>query len=157
MDRCALLRDVSTHWNSTFDMLTIALKYRKAIDLVSADRDLQLQPYELNTTEWKIAQQLHDILKVSLCVLLFNQLLYSLACQILKDATLFFSCSIPNLATIIPTMDILDERLTSDSLNHTRFDMSIHMSLRIAKRTPNRYYNMTDSSEVYRIAMGESY
>ena len=42
MDWCTLPRDVSTHWNSTFDMLTIALKYCKAIDLVSADQDLQL-------------------------------------------------------------------------------------------------------------------
>jgi len=30
-------RDVSTHWNSTFDMLEFALKYRKAIDSVSAE------------------------------------------------------------------------------------------------------------------------
>ena len=58
---------------------------------------------------------------------------------------------------VIPAMDILDERLTSDSLNRTRFDVSIRVSLGIAKRTLNRYYNMTDSSEVYRIAMGESY
>ena len=52
-------------------------------------------------------------------------------------------------------MDLLDEQLTSNSLNRTRFNVSIRASLGVAKRTFNRYYNMTDWSEVYRIAMGE--
>jgi hypothetical protein len=52
-------------------------------------------------------------------------------------------------------MDVIDEQLTNDSLNRTRFDALIRASLGVAKRTLNRYYNMTDWSEVYRIAMGE--
>jgi hypothetical protein len=75
--------------------------------------------------------------------------------QILKDATLFFSRSTPNQATIIPAMDVIDEKLTTQSLDRSRFDASIRASLGIAKKTLNRYYNMTDWSEVYRIAMGE--
>jgi hypothetical protein len=39
--------------------------------------------------------------------------------QILKDATLFFSRSTPNLATVIPAMDVIDERLSTDSLNRS--------------------------------------
>ena len=65
MDPCLLPRDVSTRWNSTFDMLETALKYCKAIDSISSEHDLELQPYELNPTEWKIVEQLCDILKVS--------------------------------------------------------------------------------------------
>jgi len=76
------------------------------------------------------------------------------AAKILKDATLFFSRSTPNLATVIPAMDVIDERLTSDSLNRSKYDASIRASLGLAKKTLNRYYNMTDWSEVYRIAMG---
>jgi hypothetical protein len=72
----------------------------------------------------------------------------------LKDATLFFSRSTPNLATVIPAMDVIDEKLTNDSLNRAEFDASIRASLGLAKKTLNRYYNMTDWSEVYRIAMG---
>jgi hypothetical protein len=75
--------------------------------------------------------------------------------QILKDATLFFSRSTPNLATVILAMDVIDEKLTTQSLDCSRFDASIRASLGIAKKTLNRYYNMTDWSEVYRIAMGE--
>jgi hypothetical protein len=58
-------RDVSTRWNSTYDMLKFALEYRKAIDVLTADRKNKLRVYELNKKEWVIAEQLSDILKVS--------------------------------------------------------------------------------------------
>jgi len=74
--------------------------------------------------------------------------------KILKDATLFFSRSTPNLATVIPAMDVIDERFSTDSLDRSGYDASIRASLGLAKKTLNRYYNMTDWSEVYRIAMG---
>jgi hypothetical protein len=73
--------------------------------------------------------------------------------QIFKDATLFFSRSTPSLATVIPAMDHIDEMLTDNSLD-SAFDLSIRAALGIAKKTLNRYYNATDQSEVYRIAMG---
>jgi len=74
--------------------------------------------------------------------------------QILKDATLFFSCLTPNLATIIPVMDIINKTLTTDSLDCSRFEAPIHTALGLTKKTLNRYYNLTDSSDVYQIAMG---
>jgi hypothetical protein len=58
-------RDVTMRWNSTYDMLKFALEYRKAIDVLTADRLNGLRMYELNDTEWIIAQQLCDILAVS--------------------------------------------------------------------------------------------
>ena len=51
-------------------------------------------------------------------------------------------------------MDHINKKLTSDSINHTKYEVSIRASLNLTKKTLNRYYNMTDSSEVYRIAMG---
>jgi hypothetical protein len=50
-------------------------------------------------------------------------------------------------------MDHIDETLTNNSLDPA-FDPSIRAALGIAKKTLNRYYNATDQSEVYRIAMG---
>ena len=76
------------------------------------------------------------------------------ASQVFKDATLFFSRSTPNLATVIPAMDHIDELLSTNSLN-AKYEPSIRAALGIAKKTLNRYYDKTDSSEVYRIAMGE--
>jgi hypothetical protein len=57
-------RDVTTRWNSTYDMLSFALEYRKAIDILTADRRHGLRAYELSEREWTIASQLCDVLKV---------------------------------------------------------------------------------------------
>ena len=80
MAHCTMPQDVSTCWNSTFDMLKFALKYCKAIDSVSTERDLELQPFELSATEWKIAEQLCDVLKVSSCMgANFDQWMFSVS------------------------------------------------------------------------------
>jgi hypothetical protein len=76
--------------------------------------------------------------------------------KVLKDATLFFSRSTPNLATVIPAMDVIDQRLTSYSCN-VKYLPSIRAAVGLAKKTLDRYYQLTDSSEVYRIAMGMLY
>ena len=55
-------RDVSTCWNSTYDMLEFA------IDAMTAVRDFDLCQYELLPTEWDIAAKLRDVLKVCDCL-----------------------------------------------------------------------------------------
>ncbi|KIK33084.1 hypothetical protein CY34DRAFT_31394, partial [Suillus luteus UH-Slu-Lm8-n1] len=90
--------------------------------------------YELEDNEWVILQQLQDILKI------------------LKDATLYFSRATPNLATVIPAMDHVDKMLTSYSCNK-KYLPSIRSAVRLAKKTLNRYYQLTDKSHTYRIAM----
>jgi hypothetical protein len=60
-------RDVSTRWNSTFDMLDYALVHREAIDTVTQRRDLGLRKFELADNDWEIANQLRDVLKVGPC------------------------------------------------------------------------------------------
>ena len=65
MKKRIIPRDVTTRWNSTYDMLNFALEYRKAIDVLTGDRQNQLRNYELSEREWTIAKQLCDVLKVS--------------------------------------------------------------------------------------------
>lgn len=60
-----LPRDVKTRWNSTYDMLDVALKYRKAIDMLCGNKANGLRSFELNEGEWRIARQLRNVLKVS--------------------------------------------------------------------------------------------
>jgi hypothetical protein len=66
-------QDVTTWWNSTFEMLDFVLKYQSANDKITANRKADLCSLELNNSDWDTARQLRDVLKV------------------FKDATLFFS------------------------------------------------------------------
>jgi hypothetical protein len=50
-------------------------------------------------------------------------------------------------------MDHLDEHLTNAALN-SKYPVSIKAAIAIGKKTLNRYYDKTDHSEVFRIAMG---
>ena len=61
-------RDVTTHWNSTYDMLNFAIEYRQAIDTLTADQRHELRAYELNEREWIIVSQLCDVLKVRVSI-----------------------------------------------------------------------------------------
>ncbi|KAA1479017.1 hypothetical protein DENSPDRAFT_751545, partial [Dentipellis sp. KUC8613] len=98
------------------------------------DARLELDKFELVANEWKIVQQLCDVLRI------------------LKHATMYFSRDMPNLAVVIPAMDHIDQHFATEALN-TKLNPAIRASISIAKRTLNRYYNLTDHSEVYRIAM----
>jgi len=59
-------RDVTTWWNSMFDMLNYALEHQDAVDAVTKWRDLGLRKYKLEDHEWVIAEQLRDVLKVDM-------------------------------------------------------------------------------------------
>jgi hypothetical protein len=68
--------------------------------------------------------------------------------------TLFFSQDcIPNLTTVIPAMDHIDEVLTTNATDQ-QFSVSIQAALTVGKKTLNCYYGKTDFSEVHRITMG---
>jgi hypothetical protein len=55
---------------------------------------------------------------------------------------------------VIPAMDIIDNVLATTSDSPYNFCLAICAALAIGNKTMNKYYNKTDSSEVYRIAMG---
>jgi hypothetical protein len=51
-------------------------------------------------------------------------------------------------------MDHIDKVLATSSDSACRFTLAIRAALAIGKKAMNQYYNKTDQSEVYRIAMG---
>ena len=57
--------DAATQWNSTYDMLHIALDFHTAIDVMTSMCEFHLRKYELSPAEWGIAKELRDILKVT--------------------------------------------------------------------------------------------
>ncbi len=74
--------------------------------------------------------------------------------QIFKQATLIFSRDDITVASVIPAMDRIDAMLTNDTMAHT-FSPAIRAALKMGKLTLDRYYSLTDDSEVYRTAMGK--
>ena len=57
-------RDVRTRWNSTYDMLAVTLKYQRVYNAFTADLENGLRAFELKKRDWKIVEQLADVLKV---------------------------------------------------------------------------------------------
>jgi len=127
-------RDVSTRWSSTCDMLGFSIKYKAAIAKLTSEHKNDLGKYELTEEEWKIAEELGEILKI------------------LKDGTEFFSRGTPNLATVIPAMDHIDKTFT-ESIKATSTHSAIRSALSLAKQTLNKYYSATDLSDANCIAM----
>jgi hypothetical protein len=73
--------------------------------------------------------------------------------QIFKHATLFFSRDTPSISTVIPAMDHIDSYLATTIEDPSTSD-GLKGALYLGNRTLNRYYDKTDLSEIYRIAMG---
>ena len=59
-------QDVSTQWNSTYNMLKFTLTYSEPINQIIGDHSMKLRQYELKDHEWTIVEQLQDCLKVRL-------------------------------------------------------------------------------------------
>ena len=64
--------DVTTWWNSTYDMLSFVLEHQKAIDNYTGDQKNELQGFELTVEEWEVVKQLCDILEVTSTEFLCN-------------------------------------------------------------------------------------
>ncbi|KIM68456.1 hypothetical protein SCLCIDRAFT_105430, partial [Scleroderma citrinum Foug A] len=132
-------RDVPTCWNSSFNMASFVVDYCIPVDAMADKQRLGLGDYALDEHEWKVLEQLQNVLVV------------------LKDATLFFSRGTPNLAMVIPAMDYIDKVFTTGMLNQQQFNPAIRSALGHAKNTLNKYYSLTDSSKVYRVVMGKQF
>ena len=57
-------RDVLTRWNSSFDMVDFVVDYRVPVNTMTDKRRLGLGDYALNEHEWRVLEQLRDVLAV---------------------------------------------------------------------------------------------
>ncbi|KAF9059142.1 hypothetical protein BDP27DRAFT_1239377, partial [Rhodocollybia butyracea] len=127
-----LPRDVTTRWNSTYDMLAAFIKMKDVVNLFLDRASNGLSDYCLSEGEWDAINDL-----------------------ILKDATLFFSSNSPNISAIIPTMDAINKVFASEIIDSKELCAPLCHALGIGKRTLNKYYALTDNSDIYRVAMGK--
>jgi hypothetical protein len=51
-------------------------------------------------------------------------------------------------------MDAIDRAFTTASMDGDRFSLPIKVALDLGKRIMNKYYNLTDESEIYRVSIG---
>ncbi|THH18835.1 hypothetical protein EUX98_g8893 [Antrodiella citrinella] len=72
--------------------------------------------------------------------------------KVFYDATQYFSSAAPNLAQVIPAMDLIDEHL-NDNIFKPDLHPAIRIVLTMAKWLLNRYYSHTDVTPAYHIAM----
>ena len=66
-----------------------------------------------------------------------------------------FSTDTPCIANVIPAMDHMHTDLLAACENEN-YPTAIRAALKIGLNLLNKYYSITDNSEVYRITMGES-
>lgn len=66
---------------------------------------------------------------------------------------MFFSADNASLSAIIPAMDALDQSFATGIVNQQLLSEPLRHALSIGKRTLNKYYQLTDDSHLYRMAM----
>ncbi|KAJ3767726.1 hypothetical protein FB446DRAFT_613343, partial [Lentinula raphanica] len=132
LDVKKLRRDVSTRWNSTHDMLESFLEMREAVTGFVDRASYGLADLALTTEEWEIMEGLVSIL---------------------KDATLFFSANGASLTSVIPAMDAIDQAFATGILDETVLSEPIRHALTVGKKTLNKYYSLSDDSDLYRMSM----
>lgn len=57
-------QDVTTHWNSTHNMLVVSLNYRAVYDKLTANKEYGLRAFELTKKEWSLGKQLKGSIEV---------------------------------------------------------------------------------------------
>ena len=100
---------------------------------------MRLQEYILSDAEWLILEQLHPILNI-----------------FLHSTLKMEQESVPLIYQVIPEIDKLMNML-SGAWDKVDFHPAVRLGAWLALKHLNKYYEQTDDSIIYQLAMGESY
>ncbi|KAE9396326.1 hypothetical protein BT96DRAFT_785405, partial [Gymnopus androsaceus JB14] len=75
------------------------------------------------------------------------------ALKILKDATTYFFSNAHIVAAVIPAMDTIDEAFATGIIDQEILSEPIRHALSTGKKTLNKYYTLTNNSDIYCMAM----
>ena len=128
-------------------MAKVALKYRSAIDEITANKSLKLRKFELDDDDWKIIRDLLRVLKVGSSFFNSSQILIVHVRYIKMQH--FFSRK-----TKFQQSQMLFRLWTTLTRCSVASSSSVKHALTFARKSINKYYSKTDLSNVYRIAMG---
>ncbi|KAF5365839.1 hypothetical protein D9757_012804 [Collybiopsis confluens] len=126
---------IGTRWNSTYDMLNAFQSMQPQVTQFVNSNSNGLAEFQVGEEEWESINGLTAALKL------------------LKDATIWFLGNSPTVAQVIPAMDAIDEALATGMVDSEEVSDPIKHALAIGKQTINKYYALSNDSNIYRMAM----
>jgi hypothetical protein len=152
-----MIKPVDTRWNTKSLMISRALDLKSVIDDICSKNSLTSQygtrPLKLKREEWEILKELAPLLGVCTTIYISHYSLI-LNLQAFHDVSLEMQSSgIPLISSVIPRIDDLVQ-----VIDNFKDDIEKHPAVRSAAirglAILNKYYQKSDESFVYRIAIG---
>ncbi|POW07561.1 hypothetical protein PSTT_08150 [Puccinia striiformis] len=129
-------RDVRTRWNSTYTQLSSIIRCKDAIlEWQRHKRHGVLRRYYLDQTDFDLANDLAEVLN----------LFYEITLQVLISGS-------PRLANTVVFIDQITEHLSS-AISGSTYPPALKNACRLGLKITNKYYSLTDTSPLYRIAI----
>lgn len=152
-----MIKPVDTRWNSKSLMISRAIYLKPAIEDICSKKSLVVQyntrHLKLKREEWVILEQLEPLLGVRHFSYFFLLRLISFSQAFYDISLLMQRAEIPLISAVIPSIDalvrVIDD-FRDDTANHPAVRSAAMRGLNIL----NKYYQKSDESFVYRIAMG---
>jgi hypothetical protein len=155
-----MIKPVDTRWNSKAYMIARAIYLKPAIEDICSKNSLVAQyntrPLKLKREEWTILEQLSPLLGVCYFLIHMHSRLISVLQAFCDMSVQMQSAHDTLISGVIPGMD----RLVC-VIDKYKDNIKIHSAVRSAAMRGltilNKYYQKSDESFIYRIAMGMLY
>jgi hypothetical protein len=133
-----IIMDNSTRWNSTYNMINVALKLQRRIDGYTRLMGRELEEYLISDKEW------NDLKELALMLTLFEKV---------TQATQGNNQGQGSIVSVLLSMDMLLDRFESIKSNATSTSSAFHATVDATWGKLNKYYTLTEQSTIYIVAI----